>query len=171
MELNAEMHVCLRCWETIECSAWNKTFIPYPLRWKEYRRGVEKSVRAGRQGGVLWDAVSWAWPITVLMASQQLWLPTTFGLHKTGPAHSHSWMEEELIESYPFLLSYWLLMDSGKGTIIVFSYVSTEEPTRSRPWPHRWSWLNSVGLKNKTTNETLTTITKPKESWMWKRDS
>lgn len=48
------------------------------------------------------------------------------------------------------LLSYWLLIDSGRWETIVFCHLSTTRPSRLQwtgPHPYRWSWLNSVGHK------------------------
>lgn len=53
------------------------------------------------------------------------------------------------------MLSYWLLLDSEGGTVIVFSYIPNHEPTTlwwvvpNRVWAHTDSWLKSIGDKPK----------------------
>lgn len=64
-------------------------------------------------------------------------------LHKTGPVSKQLIIDgggaHRAISS---LLIYWILVDSGRGEVIVFGYIPTDESTKlqrivSNPWPHR----------------------------------
>lgn len=133
---------------TSECSALNRTFIIPNISLKEYnRKRSQKSMRAERWGKGLWNAILRAWHNHIVMISLQLHC-----LYKTltrlGQFHKSIINWRGPSEPYPSQLNYWLLMNSGAGTVIVFSFVTNGEPTTlqwkiSNPWSYTWLWLNS----------------------------
>lgn len=84
--------------------------------------------------------------------SQQPWVPV-LSLHKSGPFSNQAWMGKR-VTRHSWLLDHLLLIDSGKGGIIAFSCVPSDDPTRFQwivsPWGwHRQLWLNQMGYKTK----------------------
>lgn len=66
--------------------------------------------------------------VTALTSLQQLWL-ITMDLHKTGPASNQSGMGKVHIWPYPLTAElFFLLIDSSKGVVIVFSCILISEP-------------------------------------------
>lgn len=86
------------------------------------------------------------WVMVVQMPSVSV-----IGLHKMDHINSKLWIAMGLMEPCFSLLSYWLLMASREGTVIVSSCVPRGAPQNPRdslhPWTYKWSWLNSGNLK------------------------
>lgn len=59
---------------------------------------------------------------------QSLTLVTCTGLHR--PQQCQSRMQEGFMEPSLLPLNYWMMRDSGRGEIIVFSCIPTDEPPR-----------------------------------------
>lgn len=128
-------------------STLNKTFIPPPLRLKEYwERWGRKCIKSWK---TRWKAMKchpldWIQPLHELITTCD-YLP--WQSHKTGPVNSQSIAGREAYEALSLQLKFCLPIDAGSG-------VATAEPTRlqwvaSNPWIRRRPLLVTMCHKTK----------------------
>lgn len=70
--------------------------------------------------------------------SQQLWF-AELDFHTSEPVNSQLWHQKRFRKPY-IMVDCWLLIDYGKGIIIVFSCVPNSKPTKLYwPFPTLWA--------------------------------
>lgn len=115
---------------------------PEQLRIHHRGRG-RHNITAGRYKEGLYNDDIWAWRANAIMNSQQLQLPA-MELHKTRSVNRQSQMKVGPTEPYYSLLNHQPLMDSGRGAVIVFSCMPTNEHSKLQ------SILPGISIKNKS---------------------
>lgn len=90
---------CDEKWCCVLCQI-NVTFISLSLRLREHpRRRGWKNIRAGRWGGMLWNAAFWAWHVCYAHEIK-FWLPKCEG-HMIKTINILLWTWEELTSLLP----------------------------------------------------------------------